>query len=88
MRNFLLTQPLPAVFSLALLFASCGGDNPGENSQAGPALFEQIAPAATGIDFANQIVNTKDINYLNFTYLSISGGPGVGDFNNDGFPDV
>ena len=88
MRNFLLTQPLPAVVSLALLFISCGGNNPGKNAQAGPALFEQIAPAATGIDFVNQIVNTKDINYLNFTYLYMSGGAGVGDFNNDGLPDV
>jgi hypothetical protein len=88
MRNSLSIQSLPAIISLALLLASCGGDHQNDNSGAGPALFEKVAPAASGIDFINQIVNTKDINYLNFTYLYMSGGAGVGDFNNDGLPDV
>jgi hypothetical protein len=55
MRNSLSIQSLPAIISLALLLASCGGDHQKDNPNAGPALFEKVAPAASGIDFINQI---------------------------------
>ena len=45
-------------------------------------------PAHTGIDFANILAETKDVNYMSFNYLYVSGGVGVGDFNNDGLQDL
>ncbi len=42
----------------------------------------------TGIDFQNTITPNDTLNLLDFEYLYNGGGVGVGDFNNDGFPDL
>lgn len=80
-----------ALFSalLLVLFAlSCDKGAKNNNKTSGPALFEQIDAAKSGVSFVNKIVDTKEINYMNFTYLYMSGGVGVADFNNDGLPDL
>ena len=59
-----------------------------KSTTAGPALFERIDAQKSGITFANTVIETKEMNYMNFNYLYMSGGVGVGDFNNDGLPDV
>ena len=51
-------------------------------------LFEQLDPAQSGITFANTITETDSLNVMNFEYIYNGGGVGVGDFNNDGLPDL
>ena len=51
-------------------------------------LFERLDAGRTGITFANTITESDTLNVLNFEYIYNGGGVGVGDFNNDGWPDV
>ncbi|MFN4284930.1 MAG: FG-GAP-like repeat-containing protein [Lacibacter sp.] len=53
-----------------------------------PALFEQIPASKSGITFNNQIVENEMLNMINYQYLYNGGGVGIGDFNNDGLPDI
>ncbi|MES2681700.1 MAG: VCBS repeat-containing protein [Bacteroidota bacterium] len=51
-------------------------------------LFSKIAPEASGVDFKNIIIETKDFNALTYGYLYNGGGVAIGDINNDGRPDL
>ncbi|MEO5889188.1 MAG: VCBS repeat-containing protein, partial [Ferruginibacter sp.] len=42
----------------------------------------------TGIDFENKIADTDTLNILDYLYYYNGGGVAIGDFNNDGLPDV
>ncbi|MGB3145495.1 MAG: VCBS repeat-containing protein, partial [Maribacter sp.] len=42
----------------------------------------------TGIDFVNKITENDSINVIDFQYCYNGGGVGIGDFNNDGLPDI
>ena len=53
-----------------------------------PALFELLAPAATGVTFANELPENTDFNILNYLYYYNGAGVAVGDVNNDGLPDL
>lgn len=52
------------------------------------ALFESVPSAHSGIHFANSITTSDSLNLVNFEYIYIGGGVGIGDFNNDGLKDV
>jgi hypothetical protein len=51
-------------------------------------LFELKASQQTGITFNNRIVETDTFNILTDEYIFNGGGVAVGDFNNDGLPDL
>ncbi len=51
-------------------------------------LFRQLSPGHTHIDFSNHIVENDSINIFDFSNIYNGGGVGVGDFNNDGLPDL
>lgn len=51
-------------------------------------LFRQVPAEASGIDFNNRVDETDSINPLDLEFLYNGGGVGVGDFNNDGLPDL
>ncbi|WP_295801916.1 VCBS repeat-containing protein [Mucilaginibacter sp.] len=51
-------------------------------------LFEQISSSASGITFNNQITENDSINPIDNATVYNGGGVGIGDFNNDGLPDV
>ena len=77
------------LFLLASTVLNCGKSPASAPSKSkGPALFERIDSKYAGLLFANTITETPAVNYMNFSYLYMSGGAGVGDFNNDGLPDV
>ncbi|MCB0636223.1 MAG: VCBS repeat-containing protein [Lewinella sp.] len=57
--------------------------------QHGPDTLFQLLPASqTGVDFQNTVTPNEELNILNFEYMYNGGGVGVGDFDNDGLPDL
>lgn len=93
MSQFALRAAVPVLVSFLFWGNSCQ-QNTNEpvasqvTKSSGPALFETMTAAQTGIDFANTLNETKEVNYMNFNYLYMSGGVGVGDFNKDGLQDL
>lgn len=51
-------------------------------------LFRQVPPSHSGVNFANTINTSVELNALTFEYIYNGGGVGAGDFNNDGIPDL
>lgn len=51
-------------------------------------LFEVIPGAQSGIHFNNLITENDSINPLDMVNIYNGGGVGIGDFNNDGLPDI
>ena len=51
-------------------------------------LFRAIPAASSGIHFSNTIVENDSINPIDLTNIYNGGGVGIGDFNNDGLPDI
>lgn len=47
-----------------------------------------LSPEATGIDFQNKIIETYENNITTNINMYNGGGLAVGDFNNDGLPDI
>ena len=57
-------------------------------AQKTPALFKLLSPSHTGVDFKNTISEDDTTNILNQANIYNGGGVGIGDFNNDGLPDI
>lgn len=83
---FLHKKPLPfrillATFLIAIsiIFSACHNT---------PTLFKKIPGTESGITFNNSIVENDSINPLDMEFLYNGGGVAVGDFNNDGLPDL
>ncbi len=53
-----------------------------------PTLFEQIKSSKSDIHFNNLIIENDSINQLDNGNVFNGGGVGIGDFNNDGLPDI
>ncbi|MBS1744670.1 MAG: VCBS repeat-containing protein [Bacteroidetes bacterium] len=53
-----------------------------------PELFVKLSSSHTGINFNNKITENDSINPLDLEFLYNGGGVAVGDFNNDGKPDL
>ncbi|WP_419803269.1 VCBS repeat-containing protein [Mucilaginibacter sp.] len=51
-------------------------------------LFEQIPASHSGVHFNNRIIENDSINPLDVVNIYNGGGVGIGDFNNDGLPDI
>lgn len=66
------------LFTLSLLYAC----------HHAPALFEKIPESYSGISFNNAIIESDSINPLDVVNTYNGGGIGIGDFNNDGLPDI
>lgn len=56
--------------------------------QQEPTLFRQLPASQTGLWFNNRITESDSLNALTYEYLYNGGGVGIGDFDNDGLPDV
>ena len=71
-------KPVYYICVAMLLFASC------KRGQ----LFQPLAPNDTGIEFSNNITETKNLNIMQYLYMYNGGGVAIGDVNNDGLPDI
>ena len=56
--------------------------------QAQKALFTRMDPTHSGVTFTNTLKDTKDHNILIYSNFYGGGGVGIGDFNQDGLPDL
>ncbi len=68
------------LFLISCLTCSC--------SKKEETLFEELPASATGIEFANNIIDSKDFNIFNYRNFYNGGGVAIGDVNNDGLPDL
>jgi len=65
-----------------LLLASCRG------TRTPPPLFETVAPAASGISFANTLPQDSAVNIVTYLYYYNGGGVAAGDIDGDGKVDL
>lgn len=54
----------------------------------GSPLFSLVPPSASGVTFANRIVDTEHHNIIDFIYAYNGSGVAVGDVNGDSLPDL
>ena len=82
------------VLSWSLLLAGCTADTDDPVVSAeypvwdNETLFEPVAPATTGIDFANTLAYDEDFNIYRYRNFYNGGGVALGDLNNDGLTDI
>lgn len=69
-------------FLLVILLAGCG------SSPGGGHLFQLQETSKTGVHFSNEINENEEVNVIDFQYCYNGGGVGIGDFNQDGLPDI
>ncbi len=56
--------------------------------QNNTTLFKKLSSENTGITFNNTLTENDSINPIDLEFLYNGGGVAVGDFNNDGLPDL
>jgi len=78
-QGLFITVTKYSFFLLIILIVSCRKTN---------TLFQQISSSHTGIHFNNMIVENDSVNQLDIENVYNGGGVGIGDFNNDGLPDI
>lgn len=66
------------------------GQSPGaaQSTQDPQALFTKLSPQQSGITFSNTITETPDFNNLLYPFMYNGAGVGIGDINNNGYPDI
>ncbi|GAO41167.1 VCBS repeat-containing protein [Flavihumibacter petaseus] len=73
----------PVIGQLVTLLLMLAG---GAHAQA--PLFSLMSSRETGIDFINRVTEDDSLNVFRYEYLYNGAGAGIGDFNNDGLPDI
>src|SRR5436190_1106764 len=53
-----------------------------------PTLFKPVPNYESGINFANILKESPELNIITYEYFYNGGGVGLGDFNNDGLIDI
>jgi len=82
-----LSHLISAAFLLILI--SCKGSKEPQNDsiKKQEPVFSLLSPAETGVDFANNIIESDELVYTH-EYIYNGSGVGIGDINNDGLPDL
>ncbi|MCA6491008.1 MAG: VCBS repeat-containing protein [Chitinophagaceae bacterium] len=71
------------IFLIGIYTPACRKTNSSDHS-----LFTVLDSSKTGITFANRLLPTPAFNLFSYMYYYNGAGVGVGDFNNDGLPDL
>jgi hypothetical protein len=71
-----------------LIFISLVSCKPGKEDYTGKPLFSLLKEKQTRIDFVNQLNYTEEFNTYTYRNFYNGAGVGLGDFNNDGLPDI
>ena len=66
-----------------LLLSACQKEPP-----AASGAMLTLSAAETGIDFANTLTETPQLNIIEYLYYYNGGGVAIGDINNDGLEDI
>ncbi|HMQ48746.1 MAG TPA: VCBS repeat-containing protein [Saprospiraceae bacterium] len=75
---------LSLAFSLLLGHSCQKGNEPTSNE----STMLTLSAEQTGIDFVNQLVESLDLNIIEYLYYYNGGGVAIGDINNDGLEDI
>lgn len=51
-------------------------------------MFEEVKPTSSNIDFSNRLIESSELNILNYLYYYNGAGVAAGDYNNDGHIDL
>ncbi len=76
------------VFLLIALLWACGSVEKEETVENRNTLFNRLSAEETGIHFENTLLVQEDLDVFRYRNFYNGGGVGIGDFNNDGLPDV
>ncbi len=66
----------------------CSKNKQAENVPEDEVLFDLLAPEITGVSFTNEVIETEELNVMQYEYMYNGGGVGIGDFNGDDLPDI
>ena len=69
------------ISGIAVMLAGC-------TSVENKAILHLLPPAATNLEFANMLIEDDSFDHFSFEYVYNGAGIGIGDFNNDGLPDI
>lgn len=72
---------------LGFILTGCNSEEK-KVAEANKTLFTKLEPGYTGIDFINEVENSKDLNIFKYRNFYNGGGVAIGDINNDGLADV
>jgi hypothetical protein len=81
------------LFTLLIFIVSCKEEKKSNKASSDlkdteKTLFTLLNSETTGINFINEVKNTKDYNIFTYRNFYNGGGVAIGDINNDGLPDV
>ncbi len=76
-----------SLIALSIFLAYCAQDKT-RISQVSPISFTSLPSSQTNITFNNIITEDDSVNLIYSAYAYMGAGVGVGDFNNDGLPDI
>jgi len=91
MRHVFRSLQIVTLLLIPFLFSNCTSSDQEEvKSETSGALFEQIDPSYSGVDFINALEPDakSERNNLSFPHYYNGAGVAVGDVNNDGLPDI
>lgn len=76
-------------FLLLILVFGCKNEpNYPKYQSTSNTVFTTIPVSYSNINFVNKVKESKELNFLNYTYIYNGGGVAVGDINNDGLEDI